>query len=113
MSSLGDKIRRARMEQVDVAGFTFTIRRPTDVEILELRTTGAQTVDMAARFVVGWDKVRGIDLYPGGDDAPVAFDADAWAEWCKDRPDFWAPLSDAVVAAYKRFVERREAAVKN
>lgn len=108
MSALADKIRRARESRVEVADFAFVIRRPTPVEMSSLSLSR----DFAG-CVVGWDKVREMDLIPGGDPHPLAFDPDACREWLHDRPDLYGPVVEAVISAYQAHVEALETAAKN
>ena len=100
--SLVDKIRRARETQVAVGGYTFTVRRPTDVEAIALRDAHGMA-DMM-RFVTGWALVREIDLIPGGSPTDVPFDAEIAAEWLADRPDLLTPLITAVHEQYRAHV---------
>ena len=73
--ALVDKLRRAREFQVETGGFTFTLRRPTDVEWLELVESGKSTARTVLAYIVGWEGVKEIDLIPGGDPHPLPFDA--------------------------------------
>jgi hypothetical protein len=54
-----------------------------------------------------------LDLYPGGDGAPVGFDADACAEWLSDRVDLLGPIAQAAVDAYDAHRQRIEDDAKN
>lgn len=98
--SLADKIRKSRETGVDVSVFRFTIRRPTDQEAVNLKE--ATFIEIAQKFVVGWSGVKEVDLFSGGEGKEIAFDADAWHEWCADRPDFWQPITTAVLEEYHR-----------
>lgn len=108
MSALADKIRRARESRVEVGDLVFIIRRPTPVDMMDLGITRD-----FARCVVGWDKVREMDLLPGGDPHPAPFDAEACREWLRDRPDLYGPVVEKVLAAYQAHVDALEAAAKN
>jgi hypothetical protein len=110
MAALLDKIRKARETRVEVGGYTFTVRRPTDVEMIGLRGRG---IGSLLPFVVGWDGVRELDIINGGDPHPLAFDADVCAEWLSDRADLFGPLVKAVQEAYDRHAGELEAAAKN
>jgi len=101
MSVLANKIRKARESQVQAGGFTFTIRRPTDVDMLEFNKI--KTTEHLIRFVVGWDGVKEIDLIPGGDGHPAPFDSDACSEWLSDRSDLMIPVVNAIVEAYQAY----------
>lgn len=98
-AALVEKIRRAREERVEVGGFGFTVRRPTDLEMMELR---GGSIARLLPYVVGWDGVKEVDLLPGGDPHPLPFAAAACAEWLADRPDLLEPLVDRIVALYAR-----------
>lgn len=104
------KLIRSRERGVEVAGRTFTIRRPTDAEALAME--GRDPFDFVRRFVVGWDLTEG-DVLPGGGPEKIAFDAELWAEWAADHPELWSPLALAIVDDFKRHVEEREGAEKN
>lgn len=106
-----DKIRRAREHQVDVGGFTFTVRRPTDVEMMEMRGPGS--VSRLFPFIVGWEGVKELDLIPGGDPHPLAFDADVCKEWLADHPELLGPLIDKILGSYREHAAALEAAAKN
>lgn len=114
MSALVEKMRRAREQRVEVGGFTFTVRRPTDVEMLTKRARLAQQ-DVGALMdcVVGWSGVQQMHLIPGGDGAPVEFDAGVCAEWLSDRPDLLNPLAVAVLDAYQAHQKSLADAKKN
>jgi hypothetical protein len=109
--SLVDKIRKGRESKVEVGGFTFTVRRPTDIEMIGLRGTGS-----AARllpYVTGWEGVRELDIIPGGDPHPLAFDAEVCAEWLSDRPDLFGELIEQIIASYHEHTEALGKLAKN
>lgn len=111
--SLLEKIRKAREIQVEVNGHTYTVCRPTDMDMAEIAGRGSAPVkELLRRFVIGWD-LKEIDLIPGGNPVAVPFDADLLAEFMADRPDDWADLVKAIKDGYADHVARREAAAKN
>ena len=110
MSALPDKIRRARESTVEVGGFGFTIRRPTDVDLMEMRGKGPADW---MRFVVGWEKVRELDILRGGDPHPLPCDAAACVEWLRDRPDLLGAIFEAIMAACQAHRDKQDAAEKN
>ena len=63
MSALSEKILRSRESVVPAGGFKFTIRRPTDLDMIEF-SKARRSADLV-RFVVGWKDVTNGDLYPG------------------------------------------------
>lgn len=112
MSNIVEKLRKSREKVVAVGGFEFTVRRPTDVEAARLR--GVVSTGDLIPFVVGWNKVRQMDVLPsGGDGHPLAFDADICREWLSDRPDLLQPLVDEIVAAYRAHTEALKEKEKN
>jgi hypothetical protein len=111
MSALAEKIRKSREKLVPVGGFDFTIRRPTDMDMMEF-SRSRNPADLV-QFIVGWDKVKELDLLPGGDGHPVPFDADACSEWLADRTDLMVPLVEAITESYQEYKQRQESAAKN
>jgi hypothetical protein len=109
--SLIEKLRKARERQVEIGGFTFTVRRPTDLQAMGLRA--ANTIAELIPFVVGWQGVKEIDVLPGGDPHPLAFDAEVCAEWLADRPDLLHPLIEAIMDSYSAHAAALEAVAKN
>lgn len=107
MSTLVEKLRRARERNVEAGGHVFTVRRPTDLEAAGLGSHG-DLLD----YVVGWD-LRGADLLPDGGPEPAPFETEVFREWIADRPDLWGPLTDAVREAYAAHVAAREERAKN
>lgn len=104
-------MRRARETRVEAGGYTFIVRRPTDLEFAVLH--GAGPGERVLPFVVGWEGVKEMDLLAGGDPHPLAFDAEACREWLSDRPDLFQAVAKAVIDSYVAHVESREAALKN
>lgn len=108
--SLIDSLKKSRQSQIEVGGFSFTYRRPTDQEAINLREV--TFIEIAQRFVVDWKGVKGTDIYSGGDGAEVPFDAELWREWCADHPEFWQPISGAVLDSYKQHREAQDESKK-
>lgn len=109
--ALIDKLRASRVSAHEVGGITFEVRRPTDLEMFELRGSGSPR--RLLPFIVGWKGVREADLITGGDPHPVPFDADLCAEWLPDRADLLWPLVTKVLEAYEAHKASREEAAKN
>ena len=122
MSTLAEKIRKAREFRIEAGGHLFTVRRPTELEMVELQAVraAAETEQQNARalraiipFIVGWQNVTELDLWSGGTGAPAPFDAEACAEWLTDRVDLLLPIAKAAIDAYWQHREKQAAAVKN
>lgn len=109
MSDL-EKRQRAREFAVEAGGRVYTLRRPTARERLE-QSAGTR-LDQVRACVVGWNLTR-LDLYPGGDASPAAFDAATWSDWLDDNPALWDPLMTALEARLAAHDAALEAAEKN
>lgn len=109
--ALIEKIRAARETLVEIGGFEFIIRRPTELEMIELQ--GEPRGRGALRHVIGWGKVKESDLLPSGGPDLLEFDADVCTEWLTDRLDLLSPVVDAVFGSFKQHADQREAAAKN
>jgi hypothetical protein len=111
--SLIDKIKKARETQVEAGGYTFTVRRPTDMEVIDIRGSDQlKQGDIMQRFVLGWSGVTELDIIPGGSNTPVEFDTALFMEWVADRPQLWAPITSAILEAYGLHQQRLDDALK-
>ena len=108
-----ERLRRARQSTAPSGKRTFTIRRPTDLEMHEL----AGKIDQRAllvRFVVDWGVMSELDLgIPGGGPDPVPFEPELWAEWIADHPEHWDDISAAVIEGYRAHKAALEETAKN
>ncbi|HET8870270.1 MAG TPA: hypothetical protein VFM48_07480 [Aquabacterium sp.] len=111
MNSLIEKLKRSRQSVVEAGGFTFTIRRPTDLEVSEMH--GRINARNLIQFVVGWSGVREADLINGGDPHPVEFDVQLAEEWLSDRGDLMSILSPKIIGAYMQTKDRQGESAKN
>ncbi len=110
MSSLTERMRKAREQRVEAGGVVFFVRRPTDLDMMEM--AGRVDARRLIPFVVGWEGVTEGHLLRGGDPHPLAFDKEACAEWLADRPDILAPLVEQIIAAYSAHAEKLAAEKK-
>lgn len=110
MSVLAEKIRKAREKVIEAGGFKFTIRRPTDVEMVEFAKD--RKPETLLRFVVGWEGVKEIDLIPGGDPLPAKFDSEACSEWLTDNSELFATVINSVIELYQSHKQSLESAGK-
>lgn len=111
MSALAEKIRKAREVEVEAAGFSFIVRRPTDLEMIDLR--GAKVGRVCLPFVIGWKDVSELSMLGTGSPHPLEFDKEACAEWLNDRLDIVSELAKAIFDAYEDHVKKVSEAVKN
>lgn len=100
----------ARQGRVTLGRFALIFLRPSPYAVAELSWLGRR-FDLAfvEGQVVGWEDVLEADLIPGGDPVPATFDPALFSAWLRDRPDFWDPLTTAVIDSYNRYEEAREA----
>lgn len=110
--ALIEKINKAREQVVEAGGLSFVTRRPTDLEVLEMRGQGVSQRDLLRRFVLGWQGVKEIDLIPGGTPKPVEFDHDLFLAWVEDQPEVYAKLLEHITGAYKTHEQQRAEALK-
>jgi hypothetical protein len=118
MVSLADKIRRQREVRVPAGRFTFIVRRPTALQMDEVRpalrdgSTRAKAHALLP-FVVGWDSVTEGDVLAGGAGHPLPFDAEVCVEWLEDAPELLGAVLQGVVDAFTAHQQRAEAAAGN
>lgn len=100
------RFQKGRESVVESGSFKFTIRRPTQLEVIRLMSAGGNlSIETAATYVVGWEGVNEIDLLPGGDPEPVEFDAELFQAWVADKPDLWGLIVQGVIDACRRYEE--------
>jgi hypothetical protein len=104
--SLIEKIRKARQSNVTIDGITYIISRPTDMDIATWH--GSTDGDILKRFVVGWSGVNEIDLIPGGNPTPAAFETELFIESVADKLTHVETLLSAIVNAYKAHLESKK-----
>ena len=105
------KMRAAREQNVEVGGYKFVVRRPTEMDMIEMQDKPLGR--SALRHVVGWSGVKESDVLANGDPEPLDYDAEVAEEWLTDRVDLLAPLTEAVMNSFRDHAARREAAEKN
>ncbi len=97
-----EKIKAGRAVEVEAGGHLFTLRRPTNLEIKDLRDSRSMLDSQILRsFVTGWKQITEADLIPGGTPKEVAFDPDLFVVWVSDQPDIYEKLLDAIIDSYK------------
>ena len=111
--SLTERIRAARRQGVTVGAHTFTVQRPTDLEMLELNKAGGADARRLLRFLVDWQGVNEIDIVPGGSPVPVPFDLGVATEWLTDRLDLLTPIVEGVLNAYQQHQAKQASTEKN
>lgn len=110
MNKLLDRLQKARQRKVDAGGFSFTIRRPTDLQMAKL--AGKDAYELVLQYVVGWN-LKEIDVVPGGDSIDAEFSAELWQSWIEDHPDLWLPLIEEIKKLYAEHAKLVEDSAKN
>lgn len=101
MRTLSDLEKQRRIE-VTVDKWTFVCRRPTAVDFARMAATqSVEPFEFCRRFVVGWKGVTEKDVFDEGTDAEIEFELPLWQAWVDDRPDFWGPIANTLLDAYR------------
>ena len=111
--SLIDRIKAARQTRVPSRGKTFIVRRPTDLEMMELRGRQVKQGEIITRFVTDWESFTELDFISSGGPDPVAFDADLFAEYIADHPEHWDTIVSSVIDGYQAHQAAVEESLKN
>ena len=111
MAGIAERLRKAREIKVEAGGFTFLARRPTDLEMMDMRGT-VQGVALL-RFLIGWEGVKESDVIGHGDPHPLDYAPDVAVEWLSDRPDLFGALAGGIFDAYAAHSKALEDAGKN
>ena len=110
--ALIEKMLRARESVIPINGHSYTIRRPTDADVV-VDMKDAPPMDFIKKFVVDWELTE-LDFDPGGgSEQRVTFDADLWATYIVDHPELWGPLGEGILGAYRQHIAKQEIATKN
>lgn len=123
MSDLAQRVRNARIFRFEFAtDKALMLRRPTDAEfnevhkhIAELNKTQAtlpETVAFVSGYVAGWEGVTEADLFDGGAQVSVQFDAAALVEWISDRGDIALQILRRLVDEFLAFKKKVDEAKK-
>lgn len=111
-NALITRLRKQREGKVTIGKFVFVVRRPTDVEMLQLRGSKKTWAEASGDYVVDWANVTENDIVGGGGSDVVAFDRALWLEWYSDRTDFWEPIGQFLIDAYEQHKKDIEVAEK-
>lgn len=112
-NALVEKIRQARQINVTVGKWTFTVSRPTDLQMSEMKGKKITQRELLSSFVVGWEGVLENDLYSGGTSDEVIFDKDVYEEFISDHPETWNTIVTAIIEGYKTHEQKVADSLKN
>lgn len=107
---------KARDSVLEVGRFKFTIRRPSEAELLRRRhrANGSDLLTNLASVhedVVNWDGVLESDILDGGASEPVPFNRTLYALWIEDRADLWKAIAthiEKAVVEHQKKIESLE-----
>lgn len=108
-----ERLRKARQSTVVVGKYTFSVTRPTDMQMFEMRSRKIAQRDILEQYVTGWSGVTELDISAEGSNEPVIFSGDLFDEWIADRPELWAPIVTAIVDLYRAHEKAQETVAKN
>ncbi len=104
-----ERFKAARRSVIELGSHKITITRPTPWDIAMSQENGGRPdITWAAGYVIDWD-FQEIDLIPGGDPEPVAFNTAVFCDWIKDFPQHWGTLINGVIGAYQAYESALEA----
>jgi hypothetical protein len=89
------QLTKAREKTVPAGRHKFSIRRPTELDLLKRRDGDnvVVSIEMVRDYVVGWEGVRESDIVgAGGSDEIVPFSSELCRAWLEDRADLWPAL---------------------
>ena len=119
MSILKEKLLKARQLNVEIDGFTFTILRPTESDViyklfeqkgdeLVLKVDGEYLLE---HYVINWANVKEADIIPGGAPDAVPFDKEVFVEWALDNINLFTKLPKAIIDSYFDYMKRKDDAL--
>lgn len=111
MQALIEKIIKSRESSVKAGDFTFTVRRPTDLQA-SLYSGHIRQSEILRDYVAGWKGVKESDIIPGGTADEVPFTPGLFIEWIADRPELWSKIVTEITESYARHQEKLSAAEK-
>jgi len=106
-----EHFRASRETWATIEGFEFQLRRPTERQLARWVRDGDEA--LVAKAVVGWRKVKELDIWPGGTEQAAAFDAELLVEWAGDRPKIWEGLCTEILRLVSEHARRAEDQAKN
>lgn len=107
-----NRLKKTRISRVELDGLVFIIRRPTDLEYLELQERGINQRAIFD-FVEGWENVKEMDIFSGASDEKIEFSRSLFSEWVSDHPRYWNLITDEVIGSYTRHIGLVEESKKN
>lgn len=108
--SIIEQMRKAMEKRLTLSnGVTLTIRRPTVLEGSELGSDSLRdAVISASKFVVDWEGVKTLDLWPGGDGTAAKFDREVFTLWLEDQPKYWVEIMNFISDSYTSHAKKLE-----
>lgn len=110
--SLIERLKKQRELVLDVDEFKFTLSRPTDLDIIELRGQDLPQSQILKRYVKDWGGMTEAQIIPGGTPEKIEFDSELFIEWIADKPNLIRSLVHEIVTAYQTHSVSLDDAIK-
>lgn len=101
----------ARQRNKEAGGKRFTLRRPTEFELV--RHAGSTRLEFLCACIDDCNLTEADVVSNGNAEVAVPFDRDLVFDWLQEQPDLWKPLSDELNDMLRVHREAREEAAKN
>ena len=107
MSSVAEKLRKARQIEIKVGSCTFSASRATPEQALLYSTNAISDADVCRRHVMGWSGVKECDIIEGGGKDDLPFDRDDFSEAIGEKMDWWKEIAKTVLDdAFERIKQK-------
>ena len=103
-----ERIRKSRISTIKACGHSFTVVRPTDLDVIDMRYDNLKDgILKCSKFVTDWDMTEK-DLFSDGSDEKVRFSNDLFSEWIKDCPQYWEPIVTGLLKLHTEHRQKEE-----
>lgn len=111
MSDLLSRRIAARQRIKQAGGHSFTLRRPTEFELLKFRSLSV--LEYLCECIDDCDLTEADLIGNGSADIKVPFSRPLLFDWMQEHPELWQPLTDELSSMVKAHGEALEDAAKN
>jgi hypothetical protein len=110
--SLIERLKKLREFVVEIDEFKFTLSRPSDLDIIELRGRDLPQSQILKRYVKDWGEMKESQIISGGTPEKIDFDSELFIEWIADKPNLIRELVHEIITAYQTHSESLDIAIK-
>lgn len=108
-----NKIKQARRFEVSVGEVVFEGDLPSQEDIIIFSRDGITNAGLAKKCITGWRGVKELDCIEGGSDALVEYSKELFDLLIVDKPEWWQPIMDSMLAKLQDRNKTKEAQEKN